>query len=163
MSSLKEITRRLTEYAQAELARFHRGHAMNRHLVTACDQIEKVTKSGDSIETATTIAAMFLLRDQQPRRFASDRGFIGQTVRQFRLPSGIARGVTYDPNTDQTKGWFRPMSRKATEQLGRIIIEAYKPWLVHLKQAEGRLQEEEQRISRDLAAAFDGARRQAAE
>ncbi|MBA1158682.1 hypothetical protein [Microvirga mediterraneensis] len=154
MSSLNEITRRLAEHAQAELARFHRGHAMNRHLVTACDQIEKVTKSVDSIETATTIAAMFLLRDQQPRRFVSDQGFIGQTVRQFRLPSGIARGTTYDQRKDKTVGWFRPLSRKTTEVIGRIMVEAYKPWLVHIQAAEKRLTEEEQRVSRDLAAAF---------
>lgn len=43
---------------------------------------------------------------------------------------------------------------KATAIMARIIVDAYKPWVVHLKAAEGRLRDQEQKVAKDLAKAF---------
>lgn len=154
-TSLIEITRRLNEAAEAELAQFHRGVPKVRDEVIAYDQIAKVTKSVDPVETATTIAALFLLQDHSPRRFPSDAGMLGQLVRQFRLPAGIARGVSYDRHTNKDVGWFRPLPKKATTIMGHLVVAAYTPWIVHIKKAEERLRNHEHKIARDLARAFD--------
>lgn len=153
-SSLITITKRLNEYVEGELAQFHRGTPKVRDEVIAYDQIAKVTKTVDPVETATTLAALFLLQGHSPRRFASDLGMLGQIVRQFRLPSGIARGVTYDRHTDRDVGWFRPLPKNATAIMARLIVDAYKPWVAHLKAAEGRLRDQEQKVAKDLAKAF---------
>ena len=38
--------------------------------------------------------------------------------------------------------------------MGKVIVEMYTPWIVHVAQAEHRLRENEQRIARDRARAF---------
>lgn len=155
VASLKEIARVLKDHAEAELNQYRRGVARDRNLITACDQIVKVSKSVDPVETATTIGALFLLQDYDRRRFVSDEGMLGQVVRQFRLPAGIARGVTYNRQTGKDVGWFRPLTKKATAYMARMIIDAYTPWIVRLRMVEGKLRDDEGRIARQLAQAFE--------
>lgn len=153
-SSLEEINKRLLGYAESEIARFHRGIAMNRHLITACDQIEKVCREVQPLTTAVTITAMFLLQAENPRRFPQDAGFKGQLVRQFRLPAGVARGWSYNDKTGKMSGWFKPLTKEATATIGNLVVTAYTSWIVHIRQAEQRLREEETKIERSLALAF---------
>lgn len=153
-SSLAEIRRRLLAYAESELSRFHRGIPCNRHLITACDQIAKVCKEVPPLTTAITLAAIFLLQDLSPRRFPSDAGFTGQVVRQFRLPAGVARGWSFNEKTQKNTGWFKPLTKEATAIIGRTVVAAFTPWLVHIRQADQRLREEETKIERSLALAF---------
>ncbi|HEX2135780.1 MAG TPA: hypothetical protein VHG30_07715 [Microvirga sp.] len=101
-----------------------------------------------------TLAALFLVREYQPRRFVSDERMVGAIVRQYRLPSGIARRWTYDRKRNKDVGWFKSLPKQVTEFLGKTIIEAYAPWIAHVVQAERRLRDDEQRIARDMARAF---------
>jgi hypothetical protein len=153
-SSLEEINKRLLAYAESELARFRRGLPSNRHLITACDQIEKVCREVPPLTTAVTIAAMFLLQAEDPRRFPQDAGFTGQLVRQYRLPAGVARAWSYNDRTGKMNGWFKPLTREATAAIGSLVVTAYTSWIVHIRQAEERLREEETKIERSLARAF---------
>jgi len=127
---------------------------MDRHEVTAADQMKKACRSVDPVTSAITIAALFLMQDEQPRRFAGDAGFTGTLVRQYRLPSGIARGRTYDRKRDKDVGWFKSLPLRVTAYMGRDLIAAYTPWLVHVRKADQRLREKEDQINRDLARAF---------
>jgi hypothetical protein len=154
VSTLTEINDRIRRYAEAEIAQFHRGTASNRHLITACDQLQKVSTNVDPVRIAVTLAALFLLRDYQPRRFVSDEGMVGAIVRQYRLPSGIARGMTYDRKRNKDIGWFKSLPKEVTRYMGKVIVEMYGPWIAHLVQAEKRLLDDEQRIARDMALAF---------
>ena len=154
VSSLTEINSRIRQYAEAEIARYHRGTAMNRHVVTGCEQLQKVASTVDPVQTAVTLAALFLLSEHRPRCFVSDAGMRGAMVRQYRLPAGIARGRTYDHKRDKYVGWFKSLPRQTTEFIGQTLADAHAPWVAHVMQTDKRLRDEEQRIARDLDRAF---------
>ncbi len=100
--------------------------------------------------TAVTITAIFLLQAENPKRFPQDARFTGQLIRQFRLPAGAARGWSYDDKTGKMNGWFKPLAREATTTIGSLMVTAYTPWIVHIRQAEQRLRQEEIKIERSL-------------
>lgn len=153
-SSLDQIAAHLRDHCQRYVDAYHRGTPSNRHMVAACSEILKVTKTAEPEEIALVVAGMYLMHDADYRRFPSDAGFDGQLVRQVRSLHGIAMGRTVTLATGKDRGWYKTLSLQATQLIATYLKEAYAGFVTHITRAERRLQEERSRIAADLARGF---------
>src|SRR5688500_15219226 len=108
-SSLTQIAALLRDHCQGYVDAYHRGTPSNRHMVPACSEILKVTKTAEPEEIALVIAGLHLMQRCDSRRFPSDAGFDGQLVRQVRSLHGIARGRTVTLATGKDRNWYRTL------------------------------------------------------
>jgi len=102
---------------------------MNKTCVKANYEILKVIKGSNAIQIGITIAAVFLLQKDDPRRFVSDRGMIFQLVRKFRFLSDLNIGSYYNHETGKVTKVYKDLPVKVIEYMGKKIIEYYKSWV----------------------------------
>jgi hypothetical protein len=154
-SSLEHIAAHLRDHSQRYLDAFHRGSPSNRHVVAACGEILKVTKTAEPEEIALVVAGLHLMQANDSRRFPSDAGFDGQLVRQVRSLHGIAMGRTVTLATGKDRGWYKTLSAQATQMIAAYLKEAYAGFVGHVMTSERRRHEERSRLAMDLARGFD--------
>jgi hypothetical protein len=154
-SSLEQIATFLRNHCQRYLDAYHRGTPSNRHMVAACGEILKVTRTAEPEEIALTVAALYLMQERAPRRFPSDAGFDGQLVRQVRSLHGIAMGRTVTLATGKDRNWYRTLSIQTTQFIAAYLKEAYAEFVGHVMTSERRRREERTRLAMDLARGFD--------
>jgi hypothetical protein len=153
-SSLNQIAAHLRDHSQSYLDAYHRGSPSNRHMVAACSEILKVTKTAEPEEIALVIAGLHLMQRYDSRRFPSDAGFDGQVIRQARSLHGIAMGRTVTLATGRDRNWYRTLSIQATQLIAAYLKEAYAGFVGHVMTSERRRQEERSRLAMDLARGF---------
>jgi hypothetical protein len=155
-SSLNQIATHLRDQCQRYLDAYHRGSPSNRHMVAACGEILKVTKTAEPEEIALVVAGLYLMEANDTRRFPSDAGFDGQMVRQVRSLHGIAMGRTITLATGKDRGWYRTLSIQATRMIAAYLKDAYGRFATHVLVSERRRMEERNRLAADLARGFEG-------
>lgn len=116
--------RALALHAQHLIAARKAGQAGSRYERIAAQEIVKLASTVEASAVMETTFAMFLLEDQQPRRFRSDASFRSQLVRRLRGLSEVNAGVWFSPATGKTKRAYRDLAPRAVMIMAAWVIEA---------------------------------------
>jgi hypothetical protein len=85
----------------------------------------KVLGDADAVQSGIVVAAVFLLRHLEPRRFVSDRGFEFQLVRLWRSQTRLSFGSFYNAKTDQTVSTYRDLPPRVVQELALLLVPTY--------------------------------------
>lgn len=91
----------------------------------AVDEILRVLKESDAVESGILVAATFLMRDQERHRFVTDRAFDFQLCRLWRGQAGLAWGTWYNHRTGRTSGYYRELPPRVAEEIVQYLKTAY--------------------------------------
>jgi len=91
----------------------------------ALDEVQRVLGDTDPIASGYLICAMFVLREADSRRFASDRGFNFELVRMWRKQTRLAYGSWYNPETDTVRGYWKDLPPRVVEYVAELLLVAY--------------------------------------
>lgn len=84
-------------------------------------------KLGDHVsarQVVDTALAMFLLREDEPRRFQTDRAFLFQLVRRVRHLAPVNRDSYWDPLRQRTRKVYQDIPPREVEALANVIVTA---------------------------------------
>lgn len=127
-----------------------------RHEVQAAVQIQHLGQSVPPDDVVRTALAMYVYREDQPRRFRSDRGFDFQLVRRVRGLSPLNAGSYWDAKEKRSRKVYRDLPPRTVEALAGIISEAFGVagiMLARKEQAEAaKVQEESTRLAKAMEA-----------
>lgn len=115
----------VVEHSRQTLANFGAGQADLRHSVQAAEQVRNLADSVPPEAVVQTALAMFLYRDDQPRRFRSDRAFDFQLVRRVRGLSTLNAGTYWDGESKRNKMVYRDLPPRTTEALAGALKDAF--------------------------------------
>jgi len=102
-----------------------------------------------------TVMALYLIQEQNPRRFVSDRAFRFQLVRRCRGLTTVNAGEYYDHETRKVKRVYREMPPRATEVFAGIIVGTFGGAALALARRVSQAQEEKQQQAAKLARALE--------
>jgi len=97
----------------------------NRWKQKAVDEILRVLGETDAVESGITVAAVFLLRDREHRRFADDRAFDFELVRLWRSQTRLAFGSFWNQKTDKVTAYYKPLRPRVVEEIEPYLTTAY--------------------------------------
>ncbi|WP_151005925.1 hypothetical protein [Methylobacterium soli] len=100
----------LVSHAQRLVTARHAGQAGSRFERIAAQEIVKLAANVEASVVMETTFAMFLLENEQPRRFRSDASFRFQLVRRLRGLSEVNAGVWFNAATGKTKRAYRELA-----------------------------------------------------
>jgi hypothetical protein len=145
----------LTAHAQAVLAGWAAGRAMVRAEVQAAHQVQTLAGAAPPDLIVNAALAMFLLRDAEPRRFASDRAFDFQLVRRIRGLAPVNAGSYWNHKSQRATRVYKDLPPRVMESLGHQFREAF--GLAGLMLAEKERAEEAKKATehRQLAEALE--------
>jgi hypothetical protein len=86
-----------------------------------------VVKLGEhvgAVEVVETAFALFLLQDQQPRRFRSDQAFRFQLVRRLRGLTALNAGSWFNHKTGRTHRAYCELTPRAVVTIAKWVTEA---------------------------------------
>ncbi|WP_245500971.1 hypothetical protein [Lichenibacterium minor] len=109
-------------HARAVLARQGAGSAYARQ---AASETVKLAEAVEAREIMATAFAVYLMADQQPRRFLSDTAFRVQLVRRLRGLTEANAGTWFDHKTGRTKRVYRELPPQAAGVMGEWIAKAF--------------------------------------
>ena len=115
----------LKDHAQGILAEWSTGKAMVVTQVHAAQQVQALAGSVPPSTVVNAALAMFLMRDAEPRRFASDRAFDFQLVRRVRGLAPVNAGSYWNHKAQRTTKVYRDLPPRVAELLGRQLREAF--------------------------------------
>ncbi len=95
----------------------------------AVNEILRVLKDTDAVESGVWVAAIFLMHEKEKHRFLSERAFDFQLVRLWRLQTSTAIGTVYNPKTGKVSGFYRELPPGATEHMALWLKTAYSPFV----------------------------------
>ncbi|RYC33624.1 hypothetical protein D3273_03955 [Lichenibacterium minor] len=114
--------REVVGHARAVLARQGAGSAYARQ---AASETVKLAEAVEAREIMATAFAVYLMADQQPRRFLSDTAFRVQLVRRLRGLTEANAGTWFDHKTGRTKRVYRELPPQAAGVMGEWIAKAF--------------------------------------
>ena len=91
----------------------------------AVEEILRVLKETDPVESGLLVAALFLMREQERHRFVTDRAFDFQLCHHWRGQAGKAWGTWYNPKTEKTHGYYRDLPPRVAEEIVQYLKTAY--------------------------------------
>lgn len=115
----------LLGHAQATMAQWQSGKAMVKAQVDAAHQVQVLAGAATSTAIVNAALAMFLLRDAEPRRFASDRAFDFQLVRRVRGLAPVNAGSYWNHKTQRTTRVYKDLPPRVVEALGQQLRLAF--------------------------------------
>lgn len=101
------------------------GIPMNRWERQTALEIVRVAEEASAEAVWRTAIAVFLLREHDPRIFASDRGFIVQLGRCVRHLSEMNAGTYWDHRTGAVKRTYRDPNARVAVRVGEVLAEAF--------------------------------------
>lgn len=119
------------------VADYHSGSVHDRYAVIAAQQVQLIATLDAPEAVVETALAMYLLGDDRPNRFRSDRAFSFELARRVRgLADGHA-GTYWDAKTKSLKRVYRDLPPRAIEVLGAHLVAAFGGAGVFLARLEG--------------------------
>ena len=91
----------------------------------AVDEILRVLGDTDAVESGILVAAVFLLRDQERRRFVDDTAFDFELVRLWRSQTRLNFGSYWNQKTDKVVATYRPLPRGVVKAIAPYLTIAY--------------------------------------
>lgn len=108
-------------YADAAAA----GLAYNVHALEAAEQFTRLAGHAKPNTVIATALAMYAMREREPRRFASDRGFNFQLTLRVRNLCPADIGLYWDHKTQRMKRAFKDRKPRTTELVAAGLVEAF--------------------------------------
>ncbi len=115
----------LIGHAKGIAADYDGGQPMARWPHGAAVELMRVAGQATAQDAWLTACAVFMLREFDPRRFASDRAFRFQLGRCVRHLADANRGSYYDHTTGRVKVAYRDPNQRVAELIGLQIGEAF--------------------------------------
>lgn len=110
--------------AGVTLQRYAEGQVSNRIALRAAHQIVTVASATEPWEVVRTVLAMYLMRDQQPRRFTSDIAFNFQMVRRVRGLAPANAGTYWDPKEGRSRRVYRDVPPRVVAAMAQVLNDA---------------------------------------
>lgn len=111
--------------AKAQEAEAQRGCAFVAHEREACQELVKLAREVP-VETLTeTVLALFLMQEEQPRRFKSDAAFDAQLARRARALTDTNAGTYWDDKAKRTKRVYRDVAPRTLAVIAEHIKAAF--------------------------------------
>lgn len=114
----------IVDHAQGILGAFQRGLPGNRNERLAASAVLKLAPHVEPRAVVETVLAMYLMQDQEPRRFRSDAAFQVQLVRRVVRLSEVSADEWPDPSTGRVRRAYRDFAPGAAAVIGRWLAEA---------------------------------------
>lgn len=140
-AGLEKVVEVIQEYAEGIASDYDHGRPMVKHTVQAAKEVLTVFRDFSPPQCASEVAGMYLYQDQNPNRFASDRGFTFELVRRFRAISDANIGLYENPNG--VRRAYKEIAPRTIEQLGGMLIAGFKRFVAHVRLVERRRAERE--------------------
>lgn len=142
-------------HARGIMAVWHSGHACNRPTVRAAEEVVKLADNVSPREVVEVVLAMYLLEDDDPRRFRSDQAFRTQLVRRVRALTDLNAGIWTDPRTGKAKRAYRDLTPHTVAFMASWLATALGPVGLYLARMEHQEQEQKQQERAALAKALE--------
>ena len=133
--------RATVEHAQRILAAFQGGRAVNRFELRAAGEVLRLVDI-EARAVMETVAALYLMRDADPRKFRTDAAFNAQLVRRVRGLSEVNAGVWFDHASGRTKRVYRDVPPAVSAIFAQWLVETLGVVGLRLAELERREQEE---------------------
>lgn len=101
------------------------GDPGNRWQFEAAAELVRVSEQASPENAWRTAAAMFMLQDYEPRRFASDAAFFVQLGRRVRHLAPADRRSFVDPSTGGTTFSYRDPNPRTAVIIGQMLAETF--------------------------------------
>ena len=111
--------------SRATLQRYAEGQVSLRHAVQAAHQLSQVAEGVEPWVVIKTALAMFILQDQQPRRFTSDEAFDFQLVRRVLRLAPANAGTYWDQQTGKVRRVYRDVPPRTIRAIAAPLKEAF--------------------------------------
>ncbi len=131
------------------------GAIFNRHRLKASYELLKLDGVVAPRDVVEAVLAVFLLQEQEPRRFKSDRAFLFQLARRIRGLSDMNAGVYYDHVTGRMKRVYRDLTAAATEALGDILVESFGAAALYIARLITHGREQQAQAKQQMTAALE--------
>ena len=145
----------VVEHAQGVVNAFERGQAGFSHERRAAQEVVKLDGDVEASRIVETVLAMYLLLDDQPRRFKSDAGFRAQLVRRVRGLTDMNVGSFWDDEAGKVKRVYKDLPPRAVVVMARWLTEAFGGAGAHLAKLEQRDRQEQEIERLDLRKALE--------
>jgi len=126
----------LVDLAHAELTTYRNGAPHVRQHRQAYEEVERLAGNVEPRAVVETALALYLMADQDPRRFRSDEAFRYQLARRLRALTEANRGSWYDHQAGRVKKVYRDTPPKATDYLADLLVEVFGAAGLYLAQLE---------------------------
>lgn len=131
------------------------GAATDRWVAQAAAELVRVAQQTTAGAAWRTAVGMFLLREYEPRRFVTDRGFLVQLSRRVRHLAEANRGSFWDPVTGRVKFAYRDPNPRVAGLIGEWLAEFFGVVGVYLAEQD---REEAERKQADKAEFWEALR-----
>jgi hypothetical protein len=115
----------VVDASMGTLKRYSEGQASQGTAVLAAGHIRNLSESAEPWEVIRTVVAMFVLQEQQPRRFESDAAFDFQLVRRVLRLSPANAGAYWDHKEQRSKRVYRDVPPSVIRSLSVPLKEAF--------------------------------------
>lgn len=129
--------------------------AMNKYRRRACEEFVRVADDVPPGKVAEVALGMFVMYQQAPHRFLSDKAFWFQLARRVRRLTSTNAGTWYDNQTGKTKRVYRDLPAKTSEIMGRLLTEIFGAPGLMLARKEQEDAERRRHEVRDIARAIE--------
>jgi hypothetical protein len=117
---------------------------MVRYRREAAVETLRIGKNVQPRDVIETVLAMYIMQDQEPRRFKSDQAFRTQMVRRVRGLTRLNADAWTDATTGKRKLVYRDLSQRTVTIIGDWIAEALGPAGIMFARLERKDHEKEQ-------------------
>jgi hypothetical protein len=115
----------LVAYCKGQLAEHRTGRPFVRHAGQAAVALVKIAEDVKPRDVIETLIALYLMQDQEPRRFRSDAAFRAQLVRRVRALTERNVGVYWNETDGRNKRVYRDLPPRASAVMGQWLAEAF--------------------------------------
>lgn len=124
-SLLQQRWQALVDSSAETEATFLRGKVQVGYVVRAAEQVQRVASTVLPEVVVETTLAMYLLREERPTRFKSDRAFSFELARRVRGLTESNAGTYWDAQTGKMKRVYKDLTPKAMEVLAGHLAGAF--------------------------------------
>ncbi|WP_298624785.1 hypothetical protein [uncultured Zoogloea sp.] len=115
----------IIDAAKAQEAEAQRGRPFVAHERDACQELVKLAREVP-VETLTeTVLALFLMQEEQPRRFKSDAAFDAQLARRARALTDTNAGTYWDDKAKRSKRVYRDVAPRTLAVIAEHLKAAF--------------------------------------
>lgn len=122
---IEERWRAMAEHCKGEIAEAKRAGGVIRQNWRAWNEAVKIADSVPAADVWQRPVAVFMLREAEPRAFASDRGFRFELVRVTRQLADVNRGTAFDHKTGKMKRYYTDLPPKSADLMGSWFAEVF--------------------------------------
>lgn len=136
--------------AQAYIRSYQSGRPVHSVYRRACEDLVRVAEDVEPMKVIETAIAMFVMYDQEPRKFRSDEAFWFQLARRVRGLTERNIGASWNHETQKMKLYYRDVPPNVTRCFAEMVKESVGIGGIYVAKLEGQEAEAKQKKKNDL-------------